>query len=205
MFGCSIKAGIVLSSHAQRLTLPVCRNNRYLRTSQCFQTTRSLNASLNSEPWKLGKVRQSCATKAASASNYPNNSRNQNENRGDSMLYVGEEARLTIYHYAAFFVVMCGGLLFVALLLYFTGDIAFQGAMKKAVKRLLKTVALRQLVTILSAIFFINYGLEPAIKAVRAATKAQGPWEKSGEYYILKEVCLCVCAHVCRQSRRAPV
>jgi MscS family membrane protein len=101
---------------------------------------------------------------------------------------IQEEARLSTYHYVAFLVIMSGGLLFVALLLYFTGDIAFQRAFFKAVKRLLKTVALRQLVTILSAIAFVKYGLEPAIKAVRRVTKAHGPWEKSPEYYILKEV-----------------
>lgn len=96
---------------------------------------------------------------------------------------------LTTYHYVTFVVIMGGGLLFLAALLYFTaGDIGFYRAVTKAVKRLLKTVGLRQLTSILSAMAFVKYGLEPVIKAVRVATKAQGPWEKSSEYYILKEV-----------------
>ena len=132
--------------------------------------------------------------RSSATPNYPldgNNPSTGGTTRSPDMLDMDDgiqEARLSTYHYVAFFVVMCGGLLFVALLLYFTGDIAFQRAIFKAVKRLLKTVALRQLITILSAIVFIKYGLEPAIKLVRAVTKAQGPWEKSPEYYILKEV-----------------
>jgi mechanosensitive ion channel protein 1/2/3 len=98
------------------------------------------------------------------------------------------EPQLTTYHYLTFFVLTSGGLLFVAALIYFTSDVAFQIAISKAFKRLMKTVALGQLSTILSAMAFVKYGLEPVIKAVRTATKAQGPWEKSSEYYILREV-----------------
>ena len=50
-----------------------------------------------------------------------------------------------------FFALLGGGLLFLALLLYFTGDIEFQRAVGKVVKRLLKTGALRQLAGILGA------------------------------------------------------
>ena len=49
-----------------------------------------------------------------------------------------------------------GGLLFLALLLYFTGDLNLQSAVSKVVKRLLKTVALRQVVAILSAMAFVR-------------------------------------------------
>jgi len=88
---------------------------------------------------------------------------------------------------------MGGGLLFVAMLLYFTSDIAFQRAITKVLKRLFKTVGLSQLATVLSAMAFVKYGLEPVIKLVRNVTKAQGPWEKSPEYYILKEVIFADC------------
>ena len=75
------------------------------------------------------------------------------------------------------------GLLFVAALLYFTGDgVAPHKAMLKACKRLLKTFALRQVAAILSAMAFVKYGLEPVMRMVRTVTKAQGPWEKSSEY-----------------------
>ena len=98
------------------------------------------------------------------------------------------EVRLSTYHYVTFFFIMAGGLLFVAALLFFTGDINFQRAFSKVVKRLFKTVALPQLVSILSAMAFVKYGMEPVIKAARKLTKAQGPYEKSAEYYILREV-----------------
>jgi MscS family membrane protein len=87
-----------------------------------------------------------------------------------------------------FFALLGGGLLFLALLLYFTGDIEFQRAVGKVVKRLLKTGALRQLAGILGAMVFVRYGLEPLIKNIRVMMKAQGSWEKSSEFYILREV-----------------
>ena len=86
-----------------------------------------------------------------------------------------------------FFALLGGGLLFLALLLYVTGDIEFQRAVGKVVKRLLKTGALRQLAGILGAMVFVRYGLEPLIKNIRVMMKAQGSWEKSSEYYILRE------------------
>ena len=99
-----------------------------------------------------------------------------------------QDVALSSYHYVTFFLIMTGGLLFVAALLFFTGDINFQRAFTKVVKRLMKTVALPQLATILSAMAFVRYGMEPVIKAARQMTKAQGPYEKSAEYYILREV-----------------
>lgn len=100
-----------------------------------------------------------------------------------------EDVRLSPYHYVAFFVMLAGGLVFVAALLYFTvPGIEFQRAMFKSCRRLLKTFALKQVATILSAMAFVKYGLEPVIKTVRTLTKAQGPWEKSSEYYLLREV-----------------
>lgn len=98
------------------------------------------------------------------------------------------ELQITAYHYAMFFALLGGGLLFLALLLYFTGDIEFQRAVGKVLKRLLKTGALRQLAGILGAMVFVRYGLEPLIKNIRVMMKAQGSWEKSSEYYILREL-----------------
>jgi len=98
------------------------------------------------------------------------------------------DVQLAFYHYVTFFIIMAGGLFFVALLLYFTGDINFQNAFMKVVQRLQRTWALTQLATIGSAMVFVKYGLEPVIKAARKWTKAQGPYEKSSEYYILREV-----------------
>ncbi len=96
--------------------------------------------------------------------------------------------QLQPYHFVLFFVAMCFALLFVSMMLYLTGDIEFQRAVVKSVSRLMRTVAIRQVGTILSAILFIKYGMEPAIKGVRRLTKADGEWEKSAEYFVLREV-----------------
>jgi hypothetical protein len=87
-----------------------------------------------------------------------------------------------------FFALLGGGLVFLALLLYFTGNIDLQKAVYKVLRRLGKTGALRQLAGILGAMVFVRYGLEPLIKNIRVIMKAQGSWEKSSEFYILREV-----------------
>ena len=58
----------------------------------------------------------------------------------------------------------------------------------QVVRRLLKTVALRQVMGILGAMTFVRFGLEPLVKALRSLFAVQGSWEKSSEFYILREV-----------------
>ena len=41
---------------------------------------------------------------------------------------------------------------------------------------------------ILAAMTFVRFGLEPLVKVLRHIFRAQGSWEKSSEYYILREV-----------------
>lgn len=102
---------------------------------------------------------------------------------------VAATPELNIYHYLTFFGLLAAGLIFLAVVLYFTSDsIGFQKAMGKVVKRLGKTVALRQLGSILAAMAFVRYGLEPLIKNIRTFVRAQGSWEKSSEYYIIREL-----------------
>ena len=96
------------------------------------------------------------------------------------------------FHVATFAVILASGLAFLAALLYFTADMQFQRAFIKVVKRLLKTVALRQVLGILAAMTFVRFGLEPLVKVLRRIFSAQGSWEKSSEYYILREVRACV-------------
>ena len=92
------------------------------------------------------------------------------------------------FHLAIFVLVLSAGLWFLAVLLYFTADIKLQQACLKVLRRLLKTVALRQVMGILSAMTFVRFGLEPLVKMLRKIFVAPGTWEKSSEYYILKEV-----------------
>ena len=101
---------------------------------------------------------------------------------------VGPGTGLSPFHLAAFFIVLGAGLWFLAVLLYFTADIQLQQACLKVVRRLLKTVALRQVIGILAAMTFVRFGLEPLVKTLRRLFVAPGTWEKSSEYYILREV-----------------
>ena len=100
----------------------------------------------------------------------------------------GSLTGLKAFHVAAFAAILASGLAFLAVLLYITADIQFQRACLKVVKRLLKTVAIRQVMGILAAMSFVRFGLEPLVKVLRRIFSAQGSWEKSSEYYILREV-----------------
>lgn len=91
-------------------------------------------------------------------------------------------------HLATFFIILGTGLMFLAVLLWFTADIRFQQACTKVIRRLFKTVALRQVMGILGAMTFVRLGLEPMVKMLRRLFRAPGSWEKSSEFYILREV-----------------
>ena len=91
-------------------------------------------------------------------------------------------------HLATFFIILGTGLMFLAVLLWFTADIRFQQACTKVIRRLFKTVALRQVMGILGAMTFVRLGLEPMVKMLRRLFRAPGTWEKSSEFYILREV-----------------
>ncbi len=45
-----------------------------------------------------------------------------------------------------------------------------------------------QVMGILGAMVFVRMGLEPLVKALRQVFRASGPWEKSSEFHILREV-----------------
>lgn len=100
----------------------------------------------------------------------------------------GSLTGLKPFHVAAFAAILASGLAFLAVLLYITADMQFQRACIKVVKRLLKTVALRQVMGIVAAMTFVRFGLEPLVKVLRRIFSAQGSWEKSSEFYILREV-----------------
>lgn len=108
-------------------------------------------------------------------------------------------------HLATFFIILGTGLMFLAVLLWFTADIRFQQACTKVIRRLFKTVALRQVMGILGAMTFVRLGLEPMVKMLRRLFRAPGSWEKSSEFYILREVCnicngLSLLAYYCQES-----
>lgn len=101
-------------------------------------------------------------------------------------------------HLATFFIILGTGLMFLAVLLWFTADIRFQQACTKVIRRLFKTVALRQVMGILGAMTFVRLGLEPMVKMLRRLFRAPGTWEKSSEFYILREVYICCDLLLCQ-------
>ena len=139
--------------------------------------------------------REACAPRAAQAGGAPtsgdsNKGLDATSMQSDALRRHDEllpQAKLSTYHYVAFVVITIGGLLFIASLIYFFSDLSFYHAVLKSFDRLMRTIAVRQLSIILSTMAFVKYGLEPVIRGVRAITKADGQWEKSSEYYILRE------------------
>jgi hypothetical protein len=100
----------------------------------------------------------------------------------------GEEPALKTYHYVAFAALAAAGLLLLAAQLFLATPLGYGEAVARVARRFAKTFALRQVGAILAAMAFVKYGLEPLIRGVRALTRASGAWEKSPEYYLLREV-----------------
>jgi mechanosensitive ion channel protein 1/2/3 len=180
-------ATTVAGSRAMALPLLQPRPSARLTRSTVSPALKRVGFTTRRQQWK--QERTTCNSSSGAMPADPSAVVDPQNNGGppDSQAPV-QDVQLSTYHYVTFFIVLAGGLFFVSLLLYFTGDINFQRAFTKVVKRLGRTVALPQLATIVSAMAFVKYGLEPVIKAARKWTKAQGPYEKSSEYYILREV-----------------
>lgn len=92
------------------------------------------------------------------------------------------------YYLAAFGAITGAGIGFLSVLLYATADIQFMAALWKVCRRLLKTVALRQLLGVVGAMLFIRFGLEPLVKFSRKLFNTKGTWETSTERDILRDV-----------------
>jgi hypothetical protein len=92
------------------------------------------------------------------------------------------------YYLAAFGTITGAGIGFLSVLLYATADIQFMAALWKVCRRLLKTVALRQLLGVVGAMLFIRFGLEPLVKFSRKLFNTKGTWETSTERDILRDV-----------------
>ena len=172
---------------SRAVALPLIQPRVRLARSIVNPALKRVSFASRRQQWKQERTTCNSSSGAMPADPSPPVDPRSSEGPPDSQAPV-QDVQLASYHYVTFFIIMAGGLFFVALLLYFTGDINFQRAILKVVKRLTRTVALPQLATIVSAMAFVKYGLEPVIKAARKWTKAQGPYEKSSEYYILREV-----------------
>lgn len=72
--------------------------------------------------------------------------------------------------------------------LQFTTDMEFGVAVNTVLRRVMKSVAFRQLVVIAVAILLVRFGLNNVLSALSKFSSSPVQWDKTKLYYILREV-----------------
>lgn len=93
------------------------------------------------------------------------------------------------FHLTLFAVLLFGAVAFAITVINFTTDMGWLWSAVKVFRKLAKSLAFRQSIALMVAIAFVRYGLEPLVRSVRSVFSLPGPWERSTEYFILKQVC----------------
>lgn len=93
------------------------------------------------------------------------------------------------FHLTLFAVLLIGAVAFAITVINFTTDMGWLWSAVKVFRKLAKSLAFRQSIALMVAIAFVRYGLEPLVRSVRSVFSLPGPWERSTEYFILKQVC----------------
>ena len=94
------------------------------------------------------------------------------------------------FHIALFTVLLLAGTTFAIVVLNFTTDMGWMWASVRVLRKLAKGLAFRQTIALVMAIAFVRYGLEPLMRTVRSVFTLPGTWERSNEYFFLKQACL---------------
>lgn len=92
------------------------------------------------------------------------------------------------FHLTLFAVLLIGAVAFAITVINFTTDMGWLWSAVKVFRKLAKSLAFRQSIALMVAIAFVRYGLEPLVRSVRSVFSLPGPWERSTEYFILKQV-----------------
>lgn len=92
------------------------------------------------------------------------------------------------FHLTLFAILLVGGVAFAITVINFTTDMGWVWSSVRVLRKLAKSLAFRQTIALLVAIAFVRYGLEPLVRSVRSVFALPGPWERSNEYFILKQV-----------------
>jgi hypothetical protein len=87
-----------------------------------------------------------------------------------------------------FSILFLGGLLFASMSLQLTADVGFFEALGRITRRVLRSIAFRQLVVISVAIFLVRFALNNVLRVLAAWSSSPVPWDKSKVYYVMKEV-----------------
>lgn len=93
------------------------------------------------------------------------------------------------FHLTLFAILLVGGVGFAITVINFTTDMGWVWSSVRVLRKLAKSLAFRQTIALLVAIAFVRYGLEPLVRSVRSVFALPGQWERSNEYFILKQVC----------------
>lgn len=104
------------------------------------------------------------------------------------------------FHLTLFAILLVGGVAFAITVINFTTDMGWVWSSVRVLRKLAKSLAFRQTIALLVAIAFVRYGLEPLVRSVRSVFELPGQWERSNEYFILKQVCTLrtfSCSHAC--------
>eukprot|EP00798_Chlamydomonas_sp_ICE-L_P011587 gene11587-34289_t len=92
------------------------------------------------------------------------------------------------YHFIIFAILLGGGGLFACMTLQFTSGMDFSVAATMVWRRLIKSVAFRQLVVITGAMLAVRFLLDSLLGALAKFSSNPVPWDKTKLYYILREV-----------------
>lgn len=92
------------------------------------------------------------------------------------------------FHLTLFAILLVGGVGFAITVINFTTDMGWVWSSVRVLRKLAKSLAFRQTIALLVAIAFVRYSLEPLVRSVRSVFALPGQWERSNEYFILKQV-----------------
>jgi hypothetical protein len=93
------------------------------------------------------------------------------------------------FHIALFSVLLLSGITFAIVVLNFTTDMGWMWSSMRVLRKLSKGLAFRQTIALLMTVAFVRYGLEPLVRTVRSFFMLPTTWERSNEYFLLKQVC----------------
>lgn len=101
---------------------------------------------------------------------------------------VAAEGLIHPFHIALFAVLLLCCLVAGIMLMHYTTEMGWMWSGIKVLRKLAKGLAFRQTVGLLSAMAFVRWGLEPLVRTVRALFRLPGDWERSSEFFFLRQV-----------------
>ena len=104
---------------------------------------------------------------------------------------VAAEGLIHPFHIALFATLLLCCLVAAIMLMHYTTEMGWMWSGIKVLRKLAKGLAFRQTVGLLAAMAFVRWGLEPLVRTVRALFRLPGDWERSSEFFFLRQARLC--------------